>query len=74
MPSVLITGANSGLGLEFTRQFLGLGWQLHACCRKPERAEDLRKLGNSAADRLRVYAVDLADFGSIDDLATELAG
>jgi NAD(P)-dependent dehydrogenase (short-subunit alcohol dehydrogenase family) len=74
MPSVLITGANSGLGLEFTRQFLGLGWQLHACCRKPEKAEDLGELGKSAPDRLRVHAVDLADFASIDSLASKLAG
>ena len=74
MPSALITGANSGLGLEFARQFLGLGWQLHACCRKPENAQDLRELGNSAPDRLHVHAVDLADFASIDSLASNLAG
>lgn len=74
MPSVLITGANTGLGLEFTRQFLGMGWSVHACCRKPERANDLSELGRTASERLRIHPVDLADFGSIESLATRLAG
>ena len=33
MPSVLITGANRGLGLEFARQYLADGWQVYAACR-----------------------------------------
>ncbi|MDP7345235.1 MAG: short-chain dehydrogenase, partial [Alphaproteobacteria bacterium] len=27
MPSVLITGANRGLGLEFCKQYAAEGWQ-----------------------------------------------
>ncbi|WP_219894207.1 SDR family oxidoreductase [Aquisediminimonas profunda] len=73
MPSVLITGANSGLGLEFTRQLLRLGWSVHACCRKPERADDLRALRGGTPESLNIHAVDLADFVSIDNLATKLA-
>jgi NAD(P)-dependent dehydrogenase (short-subunit alcohol dehydrogenase family) len=44
MPSVLVTGANRGLGLEFARQYLGDGWQVYAACRNPESASDLRGL------------------------------
>lgn len=38
MPSVLITGASRGLGLEFASQYLRDGWSVHACCRTPETA------------------------------------
>ena len=37
MSSVLITGANRGLGLEFARQYLADGWQVYAACRDPFR-------------------------------------
>jgi hypothetical protein len=35
MPVALITGANRGLGLEFTRQYLADGWQVFANCEIP---------------------------------------
>ena len=34
MPSVLITGANRGLGLEFVRQYLADGWDVEATARQ----------------------------------------
>ena len=37
MPSILITGANQGLGLEFTRQYAADGWHVIACCRTPDQ-------------------------------------
>lgn len=42
MPSVLITGANRGIGLEFSSQYLRDGWEVHACCRDPQAADELR--------------------------------
>ena len=44
MPSVLITGANRGIGLEFARQYLADGWQVYAACRDPSSASELRRL------------------------------
>ena len=38
MPSMLVTGASRGLGLEMVRQFVGDGWRIYACCRTPETA------------------------------------
>src|ERR1700739_1708104 len=38
MPSVLITGANRGLGLEFATQYLSADWQGYATRRPPETA------------------------------------
>ena len=33
--TIIITGANRGIGLELTREFTGYGWQVLACCRNP---------------------------------------
>jgi NAD(P)-dependent dehydrogenase (short-subunit alcohol dehydrogenase family) len=34
MPSILITGANRGLGYEFAKQYAADGWQVYAAARK----------------------------------------
>ena len=44
MPTLLITGANRGIGLELTKQYLEQGWDVHACCRKPKKAKELTRL------------------------------
>lgn len=46
MPTVLITGANRGLGLMFTRQYLADGWQVIATCRNPDQASELSALSS----------------------------
>jgi NAD(P)-dependent dehydrogenase (short-subunit alcohol dehydrogenase family) len=48
--SVLITGANRGLGLEFIKQFLQLAKppkHIFAVCRAPDKAPELKKLADS---------------------------
>jgi NAD(P)-dependent dehydrogenase (short-subunit alcohol dehydrogenase family) len=45
MPLALITGANRGLGLEFTRQYLLEGWRVIGCCRDPDAAHELANAG-----------------------------
>lgn len=44
MPTVLITGANRGLGLEFARQYSDDGWTVVATARDPAGADDLNQL------------------------------
>ena len=44
MPSILITGSNRGLGLEWSRQYARLDWRVYATCRYPDEADDLRRL------------------------------
>ncbi len=44
MPSILITGSNRGLGLEWTCQYARLDWQVYATCRHPDEADDLQQL------------------------------
>jgi NAD(P)-dependent dehydrogenase (short-subunit alcohol dehydrogenase family) len=44
-PTILITGANRGIGLELTEQFAEDGWQVLACCRNPADARQLHSHG-----------------------------
>jgi NAD(P)-dependent dehydrogenase (short-subunit alcohol dehydrogenase family) len=71
MPSVLITGANRGLGLEFARQYLADGWQVYATCRDPEAASELRQLADVNGDKLRILALEVTDPASIKAAAAE---
>lgn len=71
MPSVLITGANRGIGLELARQYLADGWDVLATCRNPATADELRALGDGP---LEIYPLDVTDGAAIDALADELAG
>ena len=61
MPTVLVTGANRGLGLEFARQYRADGWDVVAGCRDPGAAGDLKDI-----DGVQVHAVDVADDGSVE--------
>ena len=67
MSTVLITGANRGIGLEFTRQYAEDGWTVIACCRDPdgESAEDLRAIARASEGRVSIEAMDMLDHGSI---------
>ncbi len=57
MPTVLITGANRGLGLEFARQYKGAGWDVVATVR--ESSGELDGLG------VRVEQLDMGDLGAV---------
>ena len=73
MPTVLVSGANRGLGLEFVRQYLADQWHVIAVCRQPDLAEDLLRLTDSH-EALQIHACDVSDFGAIDVLASALQG
>ena len=74
MPTVLVTGAARGLGLEFVRQYAADGWQVLACVRTPARATELATLAAASGGRVEVHALDLGDHAGIDALAARLAG
>jgi NAD(P)-dependent dehydrogenase (short-subunit alcohol dehydrogenase family) len=73
MPTVLLTGANRGLGLEFSRQYAARGWRVLACCRDPAEASQLRDLA-PANPAVSLHALDVRDRDRIAALAGELAG
>ncbi len=70
MPTILITGANRGIGLELTRTFAKDGWRVHACCRDPEGANELRHVDGSVV----VHRLDVTDGAKVAGLAGELEG
>jgi NAD(P)-dependent dehydrogenase (short-subunit alcohol dehydrogenase family) len=74
MPTILLTGANRGLGLEFVRQYSKEDWRIHACARDPQAATELQGLAQATAGRISVHALDVLDFGAIDALAKRLGG
>jgi NAD(P)-dependent dehydrogenase (short-subunit alcohol dehydrogenase family) len=73
MPTVLVTGANRGLGLEFCRQYAQSGWTVLACCRDPLTAGALNKLAGEFPS-VSIHALEATDFACVDALARELSG
>ncbi|XP_070546274.1 uncharacterized protein [Ptychodera flava] len=65
--SVLVTGANRGIGFGLVRQLLSLPSPpkyIFACCRVPEDAEELQKLADLNPS-IKVLKIDLLDTASI---------
>jgi len=67
-PTVLITGANRGIGLEYARQFAGRGYTVIGTARDPAEAKEL----SAVADR--VEPLDVTDAASVAALAQRLDG
>ena len=68
MPTVLVTGANRGLGLEFVRQYAAEGWTVHACCRDPGAAKALEAVKGD----ITIHGLDVGDRASVTALARAL--
>jgi NAD(P)-dependent dehydrogenase (short-subunit alcohol dehydrogenase family) len=71
MQTVLITGANRGIGLSLSRHFLKAGWHVIATCRKPDSAAALTAL---ACPQLQVLQLDVTDARSVLALVAALDG
>ena len=69
MPTVLVTGANRGLGREFVRQYLAEGWRVIATCRAPDKAKELKAMTSA---NLAVKALDVTSADAIAALAQAL--
>jgi NAD(P)-dependent dehydrogenase (short-subunit alcohol dehydrogenase family) len=65
MQTVLITGANRGIGLEFVRQYLANESHVIATCRQPQQASALHLLQETYSDALTVLPLDVASEESI---------
>lgn len=74
MSTVLVTGANRGLGLEFARQYAAAGWQVIAACRAPDAATDLHGLAAESGGRIRVIEMNVTDTASVRAAAATLKG
>lgn len=74
MPSILITGANRGLGLAFAKQYTAAGWRIYAACRAPADAVTLNAVAATTEGRVSVHGLDIGDGSSVAALAVALEG
>jgi NAD(P)-dependent dehydrogenase (short-subunit alcohol dehydrogenase family) len=74
LSTVLVTGANRGLGLEFARQYAADGWKVYATCRDPDAAPELARLAAESGGSIRVLALEVTDAASVRAAAQSLAG
>jgi NAD(P)-dependent dehydrogenase (short-subunit alcohol dehydrogenase family) len=72
--TVLITGANRGIGLEFARRYAGRGWKVIATARRPTAATELNALAAAGAGLVAVEQLDVTDLAAVDALAAKYAG
>ena len=70
MESILITGANRGIGFELTRLLIEDGRRVIATCRDPESASDLNALN---ASNLHIHQLEVTSTKSIEALKRALS-
>lgn len=71
--SILVTGADRGLGLAFVEHYLQQGNNVIATSRRQPIGDALQNLQQLHQDKLTVYFVDLTDEVSINHFAEQLA-
>ena len=69
--TILITGSNRGIGLELTHQYAAQGWQVLACCRRPDQATALNRLGEQFPN-ITLHTLDVTQQDQVQKLATQL--
>ncbi len=69
--TVLVTGANRGIGLELARNYAERGWTVIATARKPNKADALNAIA-AKHKKVTVEQMDLLDLDGIDALAARL--
>jgi NAD(P)-dependent dehydrogenase (short-subunit alcohol dehydrogenase family) len=69
MTTILITGANRGIGLEFVKQYAGEA-DIIACCREPAKADALKAIKG----KIRIMPLEVTEPASVAALARDLKG
>ncbi|EGA65770.1 SDR family oxidoreductase [Vibrio brasiliensis] len=69
MNTVLITGANRGIGLSLVQHYLNQGWQVHATYRSTSQSQSLLDIAN---EQLFCYQLDITDYPKVNALADQL--
>jgi NAD(P)-dependent dehydrogenase (short-subunit alcohol dehydrogenase family) len=69
--TVLITGANRGIGLKFAEEYSKLGWHVIATCRNPSHANKLNQLAKDSGS-IEIYPLEVSNSDQIHELADAL--
>lgn len=70
MATIVVTGCDTGLGVEFVRQYAAEGHHVLATCLNPDAAHDTRAVRGN----VEVLKLDVTDHGDIAALGRRLAG
>ncbi len=70
----LIVGANRGIGLGVTQEFLARGWDVIATARQPRSAAALHELKAAHPDRVSISPLDINDPMALDAFPATLGG
>ena len=70
--SILITGTNRGIGLEFVKHYLKNNEKVIATCRNKNSAKDLLELENTTSN-LSLLELDVSKPNSIDEFTSKIA-
>lgn len=71
--TVLITGANSGIGLEFATQYAADGWHVIATHRRDTTPDTLAKLA-AEYDNVQIEKIDVTDMSTVTSVVRKLDG
>ena len=71
--SILITGTNRGIGLEFVKHYLKNNEKIIATCRNKHSAKDLLELENTTSN-LSLVELDVSNPNSINEFISKIAG
>ena len=72
MSTILITGANRGLGLGLVEEYAKDGWKIIATSRNPNNSDELLELANKNENNIEILQLDVEDLKSISDLSQVL--
>jgi NAD(P)-dependent dehydrogenase (short-subunit alcohol dehydrogenase family) len=68
MATILVTGCDTGLGMEFARQYAADGHRVIATCLDPASARETAVIRG----RIDIVGLDVTDHGAIEKLAAQL--
>jgi NAD(P)-dependent dehydrogenase (short-subunit alcohol dehydrogenase family) len=71
-PTILITGASSGIGRATARRFAARGWRVFASMRRPEAADELRAEARDKGWSLETPVLDVTRPEEVDAAVTSL--
>ncbi len=70
--TILITGANRGIGFELTQQYAEAGWRVIACCREPDKAQELDGVRSDHGEQVSIHRLDVTNSEPIKALVTSM--
>jgi NAD(P)-dependent dehydrogenase (short-subunit alcohol dehydrogenase family) len=72
MTTVMVTGANRGIGVELVNVYTADGAQVLACCRRPQSADVLQKIAAASSGRVTICPLDVTSPQDIANLKKEI--